>query len=227
MSVVTNKTYLFITNIKNLTPNLFKVFYSNLSAERKEKADKLKMQRDKDASVSAEILLKYGLKKLGIEYNELDYGYKQNKKPYLKGLSLPIEFNISHSGDYVICAISSNEVGCDIEKMNNINLNIGKRFFHKYEYKHILEQNTIERQKDLLYRYWTLKESFVKAVGCGIYNSLNKFCIIIGSKVGIEQDYTANIFYFTEPHIDAKYKCAVCSLDKNIEIINVDIKDMI
>ncbi|MFD2875899.1 4'-phosphopantetheinyl transferase family protein [Paenibacillus rhizoplanae] len=54
-------------------------------------------------------------------------------------LSPPInlKFNISHSGDWVVVAIDSMEIGIDIEQIITMNLEIAERFFAQEEYKYI------------------------------------------------------------------------------------------
>ena len=45
---------------------------------------------------------------------ETDYTYGRLGKPYFK--NLPWYFSMSHSGEYVFCAVSEREVGADIQK---------------------------------------------------------------------------------------------------------------
>ena len=40
-------------------------------------------------------------------------------------------FNISHSGDWVLCTISNNSVGIDVEYMKEVNLQIAESFFNE------------------------------------------------------------------------------------------------
>mgnify|MGYP003335917736 CR=1 FL=1 len=109
----------YYINVKYISESNMRSYYSNLSKVRKEKVDRLKFSEDKRLSIMAEILLKYALEKERIAFPkkilESEYG-----KPYIDG----IHFNISHSKEYVVVAVSKEEVGCDIEKVTNINLNI-------------------------------------------------------------------------------------------------------
>lgn len=49
----------------------------------------------------------------------------------------------------------------DIERNDIVDLDVAKQFFTKREFEKILEDNT------KLIRYWTLKESYLKAIGYG------------------------------------------------------------
>jgi len=89
--------------------------------------------------------------------------FKNEKgKPYIKNSN--IFFNISHSGQYVVLAQSSYEIGVDIQKHKKQNLDVARRFFAKSEYEHLMSVN--DKNKEF-FRLWTLKESYMKALGKG------------------------------------------------------------
>ena len=121
--------------------------------------------------------------------------------------NIPLEFNLSHSGDYAICAISDDEVGCDIEKIKDVNLKIAKRFFSEEEYNNVLKDNK------LFFRYWTLKESYLKAKGIGI-KGLDNAKIDIESLTLINDDK----YHLYELNIIDGYNIALClSNNENYE----------
>jgi len=98
--------------------------------------------------------------------------YGEKNKPYL--VYNNVFFNISHSGEYVVLAISSNECGVDIEKIENYNEKVAERYFTADEYQHLKKIN----QNDLFYRMWTAKEAIMKAVGLGISMIPNSFSVL-------------------------------------------------
>lgn len=85
-------------------------------------------------------------------------------KPVLKDCT-NLFFNISHSGDYAVCAVSKQPVGIDIERIGAYQPNVARRVCSDAEQK-LLEQ--CEDPARLFYRLWTLKESYVKLTGTGI-----------------------------------------------------------
>jgi 4'-phosphopantetheinyl transferase len=92
--------------------------------------------------------------------------YHLNKKPYLA--SHPsLGFNISHSEDFAVIAISRKKVGIDIEYMAD-------DFQFSNLLPDILDDNEIlviknsVDKKHAFYTSWTRKEAFVKALGKGI-----------------------------------------------------------
>ena len=78
-------------------------------------------------------------------------------------------FSLSHSGDYVILAVSDTPVGADIEGTTKGTMKIARKAFPK---KWVLELEKLDSvsspdfQKEFS-RYWTLYEASVKLMGCG------------------------------------------------------------
>jgi 4'-phosphopantetheinyl transferase len=127
-------------------------------------------QSSKKHSLLGRVLLSYILYKNGKD-NRLTFSYGVNEKPYLKdGRAF---FNISHSGSYVICSVSENEIGCDVQTVEKYNPRIATRFFTENE-KLFLEKS--ENQSEDFTRLWTLKESVLKKTGEGITGGLASFC---------------------------------------------------
>jgi len=93
-----------------------------------------------------------------------------------------ITFNVSHSHDQAIIAVSiKNIIGIDIEKVR-IDIEyekLAKRFFSEIEHKQIMEiEDTL--RLDAFFATWTRKEALVKATGTGIAYGLNKFDVSVG-----------------------------------------------
>jgi 4'-phosphopantetheinyl transferase len=89
--------------------------------------------------------------------------YTNYQRPFLE---CEIDFNISHSGNYVLCAVAEGvKVGVDIEAIKPIELS---------EFTHVMsasQWNAIHSAGDPLlafYRAWTIKESVIKAHGKGL-----------------------------------------------------------
>ena len=83
-----------------------------------------------------------------------------------------IYFNISHSGEYVLCAVSKTPVGCDLEKAENAPFEISDSVFLPSERKYINEGQNIEDKTRRFFRLWTMKESYIKMTGEGLIASL-------------------------------------------------------
>ena len=104
---------------------------------------------------------------------QLRYSYGPHGKP--KILDFSLQFSLSHSGQYILCAVSSQNVGADIQQKKKVNaLGIAKRFFSPEEYLQ-LEQCGCETEcQELFYRMWTRKEAYGKLTGDGVPSLLRQ-----------------------------------------------------
>ncbi|HLC16007.1 MAG TPA: 4'-phosphopantetheinyl transferase superfamily protein [Thermodesulfovibrionia bacterium] len=86
-----------------------------------------------------------------------------------------IDFNISHSGGHVVCAITeSGRVGIDIETIRSIELSDFKTFLTSKEWNAICNA---EHPGDMFFSCWTKKESVMKADGKGLSIPLHQIVI--------------------------------------------------
>lgn len=181
---------------------IFSEKYNEISDYRKEKIDRMKFNKDKCLSLGAGLLLKEALAECGIDEKKAVYFTGKNGKPCIK--DLPLYFNLSHSQSRVMCAVSDCPIGCDIEFIKDADLKIADRFFTESEVKQI------NKSRDLFYRFWTLKESFMKATGLGMSLALNSFSINIENQITVEQTLNDNNYLFFEFDFDKNYKSACC-----------------
>lgn len=149
----------------------------------------------KDEKKAGEILLLRALKDLGIEIiKPLEYEY-YNGKPYLK--EKYAFYNISHTDDLIVLAISDQEVGIDIEKTNR-------------------RSKINKKNNDPNYlKTWTIKEAGVKYLGTGI-KDLKKVKLENGELYINNQKLLHQTFTIHDSFITVVYKEAT-----NIEITRV------
>lgn len=105
-------------------------------------------------------------------------------KPYLNQNKLDLQFNISHSHDMAVYAITKQaEIGIDIEKIEpNFNEDVAKRFFSAKEYAELLDLPESERINKF-YSLWAGKEAIIKALGEGLYAPLADFSLDLFTNV--------------------------------------------
>jgi len=88
-----------------------------------------------------------------------------------------LQFNLSHSGRWVLCAVTkAGEVGVDVEAVREVPkaMELARRFFSSAEAA-ALSNVPVEDRHLAFLRYWTLKESYVKACGVGLLMPLEEF----------------------------------------------------
>ncbi len=149
-------------------------------------------------------------------YREIEITRNRYGKPYLKNEG-NIHFNVSHSGSWAVGAVDSFPVGIDVERIRPVNLEIAERFFAWQEYEELLKKDYPERL-DYFFELWTLKESYIKAVGRGLSVPLGSFSVLPGnggqadSSILDNQDLGCR---FKMCALEPGYRMAVCSLGTN------------
>lgn len=176
LKIRTMKWYKF--DIKALSDENYEKWYSLMSKEKQERVDKIRLVGDKKRTVTGEMLAKKAIADFCcVQSQSIVFSKKENGKPYAKDLS--VEFNVSHSGDMVVCAVDSKPVGIDVEKIRPIDLKIAKRVFTNEELAYLFGHNPAENEfvyttdNEILFRFfeiWTSKEAYVKCTGDGIKN---------------------------------------------------------
>ncbi|MEZ5501141.1 MAG: 4'-phosphopantetheinyl transferase superfamily protein [Halioglobus sp.] len=109
-------------------------------------------------------------------------------KPYILRPRTQLYFNLSHTVDWVACAVARFAyLGIDIERCSRdpAVMRLADRFFSPREYADLLNLPE-EKRKNRFFDYWTLKESYIKARGEGISLGLGKFSFAIFSADNIE-----------------------------------------
>lgn len=160
----------------------------------------------------------------GISEEEITYEYGKHGKPRLTDKLLErigkFEFNLSHSKDYAVLAVSDKTVGIDVEHIRKNRLSVAKRFFCKEEYEDILSVSEEEQDKRFL-EYWTMKEAYVKYLGTGMSTAFDSF-LIKRLENGISVVEKDNIYFATWFLEDTDYCISVCNRNlKELQNINI------
>ena len=190
----------------------FQQLYRQVSAARRAKVDRIRLEKDKCLSLGAGALLEAALAAEGVSDFTMTCGH--NGKPRLAHTQ-NIHFSLSHSGTKVMCAVSDSDIGCDVERVAEIDMQIARRFFCAGEYESLMQCGDDEKRKILFFRYWTLKESFLKATGRGFQLPLNQFCVSFhDGDITVSQSVDQRNYYFQEFDLNDGYRYALCSADK-------------
>lgn len=210
--------------ISDFPPALFRPLLD--FADNKEKILKFHFDKDKIRSLVGELLLKKIITaSFNVPCEEIEFARDAYGKPFLCSPLIPLEFNISHAGEWVVAAIDRTEIGIDIEQIVTMNLDIAERFFTLEEYRYIASQTLQEQINERFFRIWTMKESYIKGVGRGLTIPLDSFSTVINNKEAMSIRADEGLRHFQTFRHDNDYLISVCSLTpidgKNIEIVDI------
>jgi 4'-phosphopantetheinyl transferase len=116
---------------------------------------------------------------LKIQPEKIRFVYGLYGKPmlYTKNLRSIVHFNLSHSNNMALVAIARDaEIGVDIEYVRPLPdaEEIAERFFSTEEFA-AFRSIPPAKKLNAFYKCWTRKESFIKAIGNGLSQSLHSF----------------------------------------------------
>jgi 4'-phosphopantetheinyl transferase len=176
------------------------------------KIDSFKFYTDKQRSLMGHLMVHwFYAKELNLDFFQMEFDYNEHEKPSLKNFP-NAHFNISHSGDWVVVAFSDCSVGIDIEKNKGNRLAVAKRFFTKEELDDLFAFAEEEQRIAYFYQLWTLKESYLKAIGKGISMSLNSFSFKkYFSDFRLRFSSEDMAYQFIAYQIHSEYSCSLCS----------------
>ncbi len=187
--------YIYKVNINDISPIDYEKEYSCLSQNERQRLSVYKGEKDKKLSLSTKLLLR---KAVFLKYGIESYTLKrdENGKPFLDFCKL----SLSHSGDMAVCAISSNDVGIDIEKIRDITpRNKYKLYTHDENYY----VNKCDDNKNIRFlEVWTRKEALLKCSG------------IIGERLSKQSVLENNSNYVFKTEILNGYVLSSCELKK-------------
>ena len=156
-----------------------------IQPEERKRISQFYFLNDAKLSLCARLLIRYSISKVAnISWEDIELSRDDRSKPVLSNKS-SVSFNASHDGDWSVAACSCHDnVGIDVM---NVVRNQGEtsRFFKlmrsKFsdeEWKVILAPTEDADKMKRFYRYWCLKESYVKAIGTGISYPLEKLTFL-------------------------------------------------
>ncbi len=152
-----------------------------LSPDEQLKASGFFHEKDRISFLTRRTALRILLSKyLGIEAAGVEFLPGENKKPIIKpDLNSGLQFNLSHSGDLVLIAISDSAVGIDVER-SDPDFNFEEVLVHSFSEQEIEFINRSGNRRQLFYELWTRKEALIKASSKGIDDDLAKIPCLEG-----------------------------------------------
>jgi 4'-phosphopantetheinyl transferase len=161
-------------------PELLSEYRRLMSADERLREKRFRFEKDRHIYVVTRALIRTVLSKYSSidpchwQFEENQYG----RPELLKKLNAPsIRFNLSHTSGMVACVVAlDRDVGIDVEDLTRETeiLELADRFFSQEEAA-ALRELPREDQTERFFSYWTLKESYIKALGIGLSMPLDRF----------------------------------------------------
>lgn len=170
-----------------------------LPAWRLERFERLKNAQARQESLSAGLLYAYAMRS-----NALDPEAPVTILPAGKPVREDVYFSLSHSGRYALCAVGDGPVGADVQIQRPIRLSVSRRF-HPDEQAWLARQPENERQ-EALFRLWTRKEAWVKAVSGQRMLTLSEADVL----------HPMPELYFRDYSLPGGYAAALCAADADL-----------
>lgn len=171
-----------------------------------QKLQRMKVWKSAQSSLLGKILLIKALQDYRLPYNLNDLKYTLYGKPYFQG---SFNFNISHSGSFVVLAVSNKvRIGVDVEEIKPIDIKGFEKQWTSHEWGLLTSSANNYSQ---FYDFWTIKEAAIKADGRGLSIPL-KDVIISGQKVYLED----KIFYLKKVHLQKGYAVHIATAGEPI-----------
>ncbi len=218
---------LFYANVDALrAPNTFQRFYHTLPEHRRVRLDKLHSNKSKRLSMGAWMLLERALATAGIDATTAPFAFGPHGKPQL-ACGKP-HFNLSHAGSMALCALCHDcEVGCDIEEVERCrNLKIAQACMQPTELAAIASPTDPKVQARTFCRLWTLKESYIKAIGRGLSCDPRSFRMELGRpfpQIFSDDKGFDTAVSFCELALDDAYACSVCARSQSFTVRTVPV----
>lgn len=181
-----------------------------MPADIRMKIMRLRRWEDRQASLAGKILLAEAFAVHKEHPTELSLlQYTKFGRPYIQGGP---DFNISHSGEWAVCALGTDmRVGVDIEKKQPVDL---RRFQTQFSPDEWTSITTSSDPLDIFFSLWTRKEAVAKACGKGLQLSLAD--IKVANNIAFVNSAP---WFITELQLVRGYKI---SLAANVELASID-----
>lgn len=151
------------------------------------RVQRYQQEKDRQARIISKAILRVLLGRyLAIDPKEVRFQSDKNKKPFVGQTNgNQLQFNISHSGDWILIAVSDTSVGIDLEQADaSFNYQNMLSFSFSQPEINFIKQSDFPYQS--FYQLWTRKECLLKATGTGLIDELT----LIPSLDGVHQNPT-------------------------------------
>ena len=169
--------YYKIIRISDLSSNDIKNTFNLLSQEQKDYICAL-CERRKVQSMAVRTALNLLINEDKLDVSVSALAFDKSNKPYF--MDGNIYLSLSHSDEYVACAVANTPVGMDIEKIKSVKASVIKRVCSLDEQTYINNNGASS-----FFTIWTLKEAYIK-VNC--FNKMSDINTVKEDKISMHPD---------------------------------------
>lgn len=190
----------------------YQLLFEQLSEKLKMRVGRYGRIKDKVLSTIGYLMLIYAVNyEYGIN-EELLFESNQHEKPFLSNYP-EIYFNISHCDRCVAVGISSQQIGIDVQDYSAYSPQIHNDVCSKGEID-IIHSSAFPAESFM--KFWTLKESYLKMIGCGLIDELAEldFSLNYGDNFN---KYNSSFFI----RKDKAYTLSICTREDMSKIIDL------
>jgi 4'-phosphopantetheinyl transferase len=157
-----------------------------LSPEEAAQAERFRFERDRNLYIVAHALVRHALSHYTpVAAEAWRFQTLSRGKPVIDSQhQVALQFNLSHTRGMAVCGVTrEGELGVDVEFLarTRSDLKLARRYFAPAETA-TLEGLDPEALHDRFLQFWTLKESYIKAVGDGLAMPLECFAFEINGQ---------------------------------------------
>ncbi|MCQ2071242.1 MAG: 4'-phosphopantetheinyl transferase superfamily protein [archaeon] len=193
-----------MVDITSFPEESFEYMLSFLDHDRRMKTVSYRNHDDQLRSLTAGLIIRM----LEKRYGTVSYIGPSGKPLMQDGKT---HFNLSHSGDLVVCAVSDNPIGIDVQTVEK---------FDDGLLAHVLTPSELVifdgNGSDILFTdIWASKESYVKAIGTGLYTDPKTFSVLTDRGFVVP----GKDLMFTDPGSDMKHRIRICHSVDDPEVV--------
>ncbi|MBP5772747.1 MAG: 4'-phosphopantetheinyl transferase superfamily protein [Eubacterium sp.] len=198
---------------------IFNSQIDNITEGRLERIEKSQSTADKLRLMGSGLMINFIKRKYFVDS---DVATDKHGKPYF--VNSDLKFNLSHSGRYVVAAVSDYEIGIDIQKKKADKHRIAEKNFLQGECAYINAGANDEERHQRFCEVWTLKEAYLKNIGMGLRKPLNSFEIVFRPEGPVIRNQTE--FKCTQFKMNDKYIVSICKdiNDEGFELTEVTLE---
>lgn len=159
-----------VLDLRTVTAEELALWRAQLDAEKRARVERLRRAESQKQTICADHLARKLLMQAGARPEQLQFSHTPLGKPLCPDSGL--HFSLSHSGNFVLCAVAAREVGADLETLRTIRPALATRVCSPAELEYVCPQGVFDSERFL--SLWTAKEAYLKYTGEGIATDLRR-----------------------------------------------------